>query len=90
MGRITHMARRIDLTSRVAEATADAAPTVWDPKIARALIQRRQQQLSDRSDKSVDHPASGTELVQARLAEARARLEAEARGLSEAEAAAAD
>jgi hypothetical protein len=69
------MGKRIDLRSRVDEATVASTPTMWDPKIARAVIQRREQQAA----RSPEHPASGTELIQARLAEARARQEAEAR-----------
>ena len=75
LGRYTHMRRRIDLSSRVDEATVASAPMAWDPKIARAVIQRREQQLVARSP---EYPASGTELIQARLAEARARQEAKA------------
>jgi hypothetical protein len=69
------MRKHIDLRSRVDAATPSSAPTVWDPKIARALRRRRDQQLEGRSP---DRPASGTELIQARLAEARARREAKA------------
>jgi hypothetical protein len=68
------MGRRIDLNSRLDEAT-HALPTDWDPGIARALMRRREQTLATRAP---EHPASGTELIQARLAEARARQEAEA------------
>jgi len=59
----------------VDEATVASAPTTWDSKIARAVIQRREQQMINRSP---EYPASGTELIQARLAEARARQEAKA------------
>ena len=69
------MARRIDLSSRVDEAITEYLPMRWDPRIARAMIERREQNLTDRSP---DAPASGTEMIQARLAEARARAEAEA------------
>lgn len=69
------MGRRIDLTSRLDEATGASAPTAWDPKIARAVIRRREQFLAARSPEG---PAGDTELIQARLAEARARQEAEA------------
>ena len=68
------MGKRIDLRSRVDEVTVASAPTMWDPKIARAVIQRREQQAA----RSPEHPACGTELIQTRLAEARARQEAEA------------
>jgi hypothetical protein len=64
------MRRRIDLSSRVDEATVDSAPMAWDPKIARAVKRRREQHLAE---KPSDRPATGTELIQARLAEARAR-----------------
>ena len=75
MGRMTHMAKRIDLSSRVDEATTAYIPIGWDLKIARAMVERREQLLTD---KSPEAPATGTELIQARLAEARARADAEA------------
>ena len=74
MGRFAHMAKRIDIRSRVDEATDGSIPRSWDPAISLAVIRRREQQLVDREP---EHPASGTELIQARLAEARTRQEAE-------------
>ena len=76
IGRLTHMRRRIDLSSRVDEATVASAP--MDPIMARAVIQRREQQLQRWVSRSPEHPASGTERLQGRLTDARSRQEAEA------------
>lgn len=77
------MGKRIDLGTRLDEATR-ALPTDWDPGIARAVIRRRHERMATDAP---DYPATGTELIQARLAEARARQEAEEAAAEQAEAA---
>ncbi len=67
------MGKQSDLSSRLDEVT-QGLPTDWDPGIARAVMQRRDRRMATDTP---DHPATGTELIQARLAEARARREAE-------------
>ena len=69
------MRRRIDLTSRLDDVTISSAPRTWDPKIAQAVLERRKRHLAVKTSEGA---ASGTERIQARLAEARARQEAEA------------
>jgi hypothetical protein len=69
------MRRRTDLSSRVDEVTHTSAPMTWDPKIAQAVLLRRQRHMAV---KAPEDAASGTETIQARLAEARARQEADA------------
>lgn len=64
------MTRQNDLHARLDQATGAAAAPAWDPKIERAVRERRQQRMEERGH---DLGAGDTDLIQQRLAEARAR-----------------
>ena len=70
------MTRHKDLQARLEQATGAAIVPAWDPKMERAVRERRQQRMAERGH----DPASGdTDLIQTRLAEARARQREEER-----------
>ncbi len=68
------MSRHNDLGARVDQATGALGELAWDPKITRALMERRRRHLAERS--ALEAPGD-TATIQARLAEARARQAAE-------------
>lgn len=64
------MTRQKDLHERLDQATGAAIVPAWDPRMERAVRQRRQQRMAERGHGS---SAGDTDLIQARLAEARAQ-----------------
>lgn len=68
------MTRQKDLHERLDQATGAIVTPAWDPKMERAVRERRQQRMEERG---VDPTTGDTDLIQRRLAEGRARQRAE-------------